>query len=333
MTSADAGPFRCADTARERGDPLVGTAAPARRWLLVEHPGPWAPDAFASSGIEAGVQATLRAAAGAGGARILLVRRPGRADPARTGRPAAWAVIDHAAGAPALWGSWNEDGDLLAAAMALDPERAPSGITHPAGEPVLLVCTHGRHDTCCAIRGRPVAAALAKRWPDWTWECSHVGGDRFAANLVLLPDGAYYGYLDPESAVRVVDDHLRDQVDVQHLRGLSTEPPIVQAVVVAAMQRWGPCGARTFRSAALGPLRDPDHPVISHPATDPADVAWSVELVGRAGAGVPARVRATVRRATRPAELLTCRAGAPAAASAYLVSDLRDLSADTHEAG
>ena len=26
--------------------------------------------------------------------------------------------------------------------------------------PLYLVCTHGRHDTCCAVRGRPVAAAL-----------------------------------------------------------------------------------------------------------------------------------------------------------------------------
>ena len=32
-------------------------------------------------------------------------------------------------------------------------------------EPLFLVCTHGRHDRCCALRGRPVAAALAARHP------------------------------------------------------------------------------------------------------------------------------------------------------------------------
>ena len=68
--------------------------------------------------------------------------------------------------------------------------------------PILLVCTHGVHDTCCALRGRPVAAALAARWPGQVWECSHVGGDRFAPNVVVLPDGFYYGNLDPETAVR-----------------------------------------------------------------------------------------------------------------------------------
>jgi (2Fe-2S) ferredoxin len=173
------------------------------------------------------------------------------------------------------------------------------------------------------VRGRPVAAALAERWPDWTWECSHVGGDRFAANLVLLPDGAYYGYLDAESAVRVVEAHLRGEVEVDHLRGLSTEPPLVQAAVVAAMRRWGPVDARAFRSDTIGAVA----------GDQGGGGAWSVELTGTPGAGVPSRVRATVRRTTRPAELLTCQARTAAAATAYEVSDLREVADLGHGAG
>ena len=56
--------------------------------------------------------------------------------------------------------------------------------------PLFGVCTHGRHDACCAERGRPVAAALTASHPDETWEISHMGGDRFAANMVVLPGGA-----------------------------------------------------------------------------------------------------------------------------------------------
>ena len=44
--------FRCADAARERADPLAGSAPPAQRWLLLEHPGPWRIDAVAGAGIE-----------------------------------------------------------------------------------------------------------------------------------------------------------------------------------------------------------------------------------------------------------------------------------------
>ena len=64
------------------------------------------------------------------------------------------------------------------------------------------VCTHGRHDACCAERGRPVAAALAAAHPEQTWEVSHIGGDRFAANVLVLPDGLYYGRVSAADAPR-----------------------------------------------------------------------------------------------------------------------------------
>ena len=82
---------------------------------------------------------------------------------------------------------------------ALGAGRSP-GLTPHAG-PGLRVCTHGRHDTCCAERGRPVAAALAAAHPELTWEVSHIGGDRFAANALVLPHGLYYGRLDADSVV------------------------------------------------------------------------------------------------------------------------------------
>ena len=60
----------------------------------------------------------------------------------------------------------------------------------PHRDPLVLVCTNGRHDPCCATFGRPLARVLregARR--DDVWECSHIGGDRFAANIVILPEG------------------------------------------------------------------------------------------------------------------------------------------------
>ena len=88
-------------------------------------------------------------------------------------------------------------------------------------EPVFAVCTHGRHDTCCAERGRPVAAALAAAHPDLTWEVSHIGGDRFAANALVLPHGLYYGRLDEDSVVGMADAHLDGRLSLEHLRGRS----------------------------------------------------------------------------------------------------------------
>jgi (2Fe-2S) ferredoxin len=286
---------RCAIAAAARGDSGVGTAAPARRWLLLEHPGPWAFAAVAGSGIDADVLHQVQRAAGLAGARILLIRRPGRRQPAQARR---WAVVSY--DGATVWGSWAEDRDLLEAVPVL---KAPP----PDGtaEPILLVCAHGLHDPCCAIRGRPVAAALHAEWPDWTWECSHVGGDRFAPNIVVLPDGAYYGGLEAADAVATVGTHLDGAVLARHLRGFSTMTPPAQAAAVAAHARYGPADARQIRAGTVQPV---------------GDHHFSVDLLGCGG--MPPRLRAVVRADTRPPALLTCRASTQTMAVDYVVETL-----------
>jgi hypothetical protein len=65
-------------------------------------------------------------------------------------------------------------------------------------EPILLVCTNGRRDVCCAVRGRPVALDAAEDHPGQVWEASHTGGHRFAPTGVLLPHGATLARLDAD---------------------------------------------------------------------------------------------------------------------------------------
>lgn len=294
-------PAHCATAARRRDDPLVGTAAPARRWLLVEYSAGWATHALQSPLIPPRVGSRLEALARSRGDRVLLIRRHGRR---RWGGPQAWAVVDH--DGRQQWGTWEAGADLEHAADAFAGDVVRSGPQHP----LLLVCAHGRHDTCCALRGRPVAEALAEYWPETTWECSHVGGDRFAANLVLLPDGACYGNLSANSAVPVVESHLAGTVTPAHLRGLSTEPPAVQAAIVAAHEQLGPGGARDL---------------VGDGATAVGADVWRVRLLGRGG--LPAVVEATVSRERRPPAKLTCRAVGEAAAYTYVVTDLLALDA------
>jgi hypothetical protein len=99
----------------------------------------------------------------------------------------------------------------------------------PSSEPVYLVCTHGRHDACCAVRGRPVAAALAAAYPERTWECSHIGGDRFAANVVVLPHSLFYGQVPPARAVELARRYDEGDVVPDLLRGSGAFVPPVQA--------------------------------------------------------------------------------------------------------
>ena len=280
---------RCATAARHRGDPLVGTAAPARRWLLVEYPWGWVPAALDSGALAGAVGTALHETALAVGGRAVLIRRPGRRTvPA----PLSWAVVD--VGGAEQWGTWSEVDDLAEAVEAL--RRGPSQDASPAAspDPLLLVCTHGRHDTCCAVRGRPVAAALATEWPDRTWECSHIGGDRFAANLVVLPDGTVYGGLDAGTVVDLVRRHGSGTVSLEHLRGFSAEQPVVQAAMAAVLAAHGPGGPADL---------------VRESARRQDDGSWRVGLRGLR-APLPAQVEVVVvGRRSAPATL-TCRATA-----------------------
>jgi (2Fe-2S) ferredoxin len=284
---------------------MAGTAPPARRWLLLEHPGPWPVDAVAGSGIQPDVLSAVQTAAARQQARILLVRRPGRQDPA-AGRRWLLAGLD----ATTRSGPWGDDHDLLDAVDALERPSAPMASLEP---PLILVCTHGVHDTCCAIRGRPVAAALAERWPDRVWECSHVGGDRFAPNVVLLPDGFYYGNLDPQSAVDVVTRHLAGTVASDSLRGMARFVPPVQAAAIAAY-------------AELGPLGVGDVRVLSTRQVGPHDGHGSETFVDLEVTG-HGRVAVSILSVRRKEEQLTCRAIRPTPATEYRIEGFQRLPA------
>ena len=217
---------RCSDAARLRDDPLFATAPPATRLLLVEVPGPWGRTAISDSRLDRYAGGRLAELAVAAGARVLLVRRPGRHVLPPAGVPKAWALADLRPGREHVrWGTWGVEHDLLD--LDLDAEL----IREPAGpQRVALVCTHGRHDVCCAVRGRPVAAALAEGAPGWdVWECSHVGGDRFAANVLLVPSGELLGSLDEVSAVTALAAFDEGRLDLVHHRGRYGRPPVEQA--------------------------------------------------------------------------------------------------------
>lgn len=228
--------------------------------------------------------------------RILLVRRTGR-QPVLTQR--RWILLGW--GGRARAGSWCADSDLAAAVAALDGD--PSGACDL--DPVIAVCAHGVHDACCAIRGRPVAAALAQRWPDQVYECSHLGGDRFAPNVAILPDGFYYGNLDPNNAVETVGRHLAGEVPARFLRGMSRFAPPVQAAAAVVFDRYGPLAADDLTVRSV-------HQIGPHHGHGSKTFAELELHDGR-------RLALEVESVRRPEAQLTCRAGRATPATGFQV--------------
>jgi hypothetical protein len=120
--------------------------------------------------------------------------------------------------------------------IGLDLESAGSPVPHP----LFLVCTHGKHDRCCAKYGRPLYDAVREQVDEgWVWQSSHVGGDRFAGNLVALPDGVYYGRVEPSEAWSVVEASLAGRVHLPRYRGRSCHGFAAQAAELGVRQETG----------------------------------------------------------------------------------------------
>lgn len=206
--------FRCASSSVCRNEPCHGTASTVAAFLLIEHPGPWGADALADARLPAAVRDWLIREPKRHRVRALLIRRHGRSAPQRR---RIFAV--YAGAKPWVESGLVADYDEVRGVDLAALRRGQTTGMAAWDTPLFCVCTHGRHDTCCAERGRPVAASLCRSHPEETWEVSHIGGDRFAANMLVLPDGVYYGRVEPDTVASVADRHLDGQVDLDHLRG------------------------------------------------------------------------------------------------------------------
>jgi hypothetical protein len=118
----------------------------------------------------------------------------------------------------------------------------PLGLGTEQREPIYLVCTNGRHDPCCSERGRPVANVLQEAFGDRVWEVSHVGGDRFAPNVVCLPAGVYLGRVAPDVAVGVVEQLDRGEIPLEQYRGRCAYDFATQAAEAFLRESTGAAG-------------------------------------------------------------------------------------------
>jgi hypothetical protein len=310
--------LRCADAARVRGEPLAASAVRHRRFLLLEVPGPWGTSALEGRHISGEVARQVATAAAAADAHVVLIRRPGRvravsqADPRRA---MAWALADTAPGTErVLWGYWGNPTDLLSVDLTAEiPAQAQA--TGP--QRLALICTNGKRDQCCAISGRPVAEAIAAT--DWdTWECSHLGGHRFAATMMLLPTGDMFGRLDPESALEVMRRFDAGQVMMSHYRGRAGQPAPVRAALHAAAVRLGDFHRDAIQVTSACPMPAAALAGGSRelPAADDPD-PWEVTILHLTEHGRAAAYRMIMAGSRQDPAFLSCRDNSPKAEIRY----------------
>jgi hypothetical protein len=213
--------FYCSDLSKNAGEPLYGTASHSKIWILLEHPSPWGRKALVENRLSDAVKAHLKSSLEMiEGSRAQLIRQ----SYSQTGQ-INFFLVNARESSPVIHHFKLRDHeellDLDLAALAESPDPK-------ATEPLYLVCTDGNHDKCCAKYGLRTYKALREKFGDRIWESSHVGGDRFAANLICFPHGLYYGRVSELEAERVVLEHQKGRLFLGNYRGRTSYPKNAQ---------------------------------------------------------------------------------------------------------
>lgn len=217
----------CSAASEEVGESLAGTAVESvDLWFLLEVTDPWAPRAIETGALPEEVRIQLHGWLDtAPRSRLQLVRRPGRMGR----RPLLMVVSSDRKTASHIELDRYED------ILDLKLEGLLASSTPCA--PVCLVCAHGHRDRCCGQHGSAFFRALQGRGLD-VWQTTHLGGHRFAACALWLPEGLMYGRLRPEHAEAWVSAREKGKLgELETFRGRSAYDRPTQAAEVFLRRR------------------------------------------------------------------------------------------------
>jgi hypothetical protein len=218
--------FYCSDLSRQRDEPRYGTASAGDVWLLLEYPSWWSKDAFADSALPSEVKEHLRASlARIPRSRLLLIKQ------GSVRRPQLKLFVARARERKPFVAEF--DFARYEELLNLDIEAAAAGRTTAGASiytaPLYLVCTHGRRDKCCAKFGYALYKHMRQRGVTSVWQSSHVGGDRFAANLVCFPHGLFYAHVNEHDERAIIEAYGERRIVLANYRGRACYPQPVQA--------------------------------------------------------------------------------------------------------
>jgi hypothetical protein len=217
----------CSASSLAAGEPLAGSATRVDRWLLVEVRSAWGRDVDDTQ-----LPETVRQLTDDFDGRVQLIRRPDR----RSGPTLAFAV--EAREQEASIRRFRDSGS------GFEDDGEVEG-------PLLAVCCHGRRDRCCARHGPPVYDALGAAFaPESLWQSSHLGGHRFAANVLVLPAGVLLGRVSPAGAAAVAAEVAQERISLDHYRGRTFHSAELQAADAAIRAAFGLTGFADVRISA-----------------------------------------------------------------------------------
>ncbi len=216
----------CSDLSLAAGEPMAGTADRVDVWLLLEYNPVWRAKAVTDNDLSPKVKAWLdrqMASVTELGLkpRLQFIRRP------ELDREEIALFVGM------VEGLYRFDSVGYDAITDLDIADGATSCMQRVDAPQYFVCTNGQRDLCCARFGRPAYVRLREVVGERAWQTSHLGGHRFAPNVLTLPQGVLYGRVRPEDVSGFVADVESGRLARDHVRGRSVLPAEAQAAEMA----------------------------------------------------------------------------------------------------
>ena len=230
-------------------EPLPGSAKPGRLILALEYYKGWGRDILDGEALGKDHATQISRFLKANGAQLQFIRRPGRDGQDRADHPGRTLFI--------AWPNGTETTETTTSSQAAEPlqpilERTTIDepidllnldLSTPGHTPgatrvdssILLICTHGKRDVCCAVKGRPVALSVSQHY-DEVWESSHTKGHRFAPSMIMLPSNYSYGHLSAIEVAGTIEADRAGNLRTTGNRGRGTMDPASQVAELAVYQ-------------------------------------------------------------------------------------------------
>lgn len=215
----------CSVVSAASGEDPVGSAWHSKRYIMLELPLPWKYSVLESPNVPPGLGDLVQSLY----AREIYPGLVGFAADDAWSVPGLTRMIDYTLPEAPFSGFTQREyliptplvTEVLADAYADNSTGAlETYVIHsPTDQRDIFVCTHGAIDACCATYGYPMYKLLRHMADNpihqlRVWRCTHFGGHRFAATLLDMPQGRYWGHLTAPDLGPIV----RRAGDVEQMR-------------------------------------------------------------------------------------------------------------------
>ncbi|MCY3885145.1 MAG: hypothetical protein OXG24_09570 [Gammaproteobacteria bacterium] len=201
----------CSEVSSAVGENLLGTAPQVDFWLLIEYRQQWSRDAVKENELPERVQSWLQKL-------VQTLEEEGRF-------PRIQFIRQSRGTDDELQLFVCQMGELHSHTFTSYEELPTLDLEADLGSALksnyYFVCTHGTRDLCCSRFGLTTWRELQLISNGRTWQSSHLGGHRYAPNVLVLPHGRLYGRVHKEDVGKFFKTVESGDIAVKHLRGRS----------------------------------------------------------------------------------------------------------------